>query len=266
MDTPLVITYDNNPTETTKFFIQTLEKQKWNYKLIGEGEKWEGWVTRMNAYNAFLNTLPDEKLVILSDARDVVCLRGPKAFTKGFQSFKKDIVISMELLCCGKFNPPPGYKCTQCELLTEYWKHHNITTLPDRKFVNNGLVAGKVKALKPYFNWIIEQKFTDDQLALGKYVNAFPENVALDINAILLHTSSFGVNAGIQSIHVQKNDSPTFAELFGRGAFFLHIPGCAMKGQAAIYEFVKRTLDAGASDERLSAPYKYKEPEWDEIF
>jgi hypothetical protein len=266
MDQPLIVTYDNNPTETTKFFLKTLEKNKWNYKLIGEGETWKGWTTRMDAYNTFLQTLPDDKVVILTDARDVVCLRGPKAFMKGFQSFKKEIVISMELLCCGKFDPPEDFRCVQCMPLTEYWKHHSITVLPKRKFVNNGLIAGKVSALKVYFKWIIEQKFTDDQLALGNYVNAFPELVALDTEAILLHTTSFGVNAGIQSIHIQKQDSPTFAELFGRGAFFLHIPGCINKGQAVIYDFVKKTLEAGACDATLTASYKYPEPEWDEIF
>jgi hypothetical protein len=266
MDEPLLITYDNNPTETTTFFIQTLEKNKWNYKLIGEGETWNGWTTRMTAYNTFLQSLPDDKVVVLSDARDVICLRGPKAFLKGFLSFKKDIVISMELLCCGKFDPPNEFKCVQCKPLTEYWEHHSINELPPRKFVNNGLLAGRVRSLKIYFKWIIEQNFTDDQLALGNYVNAFPDNVALDTDASLLHTTSFGVNAGIQSIHVQKNDSPTFAELFGRGAFFLHIPGAQMKGQAIVYEFVKRAIDAGASGERLSTPYNYAEPEWDEIF
>lgn len=266
MDTPLVITYDNNPTENTKFFIKTLEKQKWNYKLIGEGDIWKGWTTRMNAYNTFLNTLSDDKLVILTDARDVICCRGPKAFLEGFNSFRKEIVVSMELFCDGKLEPLSNHRAAQCKPLNEYWTHHKITVLPDRKFVNNGLVAGRVKALKVYFKWILEQKFKDDQLALGSYINTFPDHIALDTNAVLLHTSVFGVNAGIESIHIQKNDSPTFAEIFGRGAFFLHIPGCSSKGQALIYEFVKNNIESGACDERLSKLYNYNEPEWNEIF
>ena len=266
MEEPLVITYDNNPTENTKTFLKSLEKNKWKYNLIGEGEKWEGWITRLIAYKKCLATIPDEQLVVLSDARDVLCLRGPKAFTKGFNSFNKDIVVSMELLCNGHFDQNPDLCYTLCRPLTEYWKHHSITKLPDRKYANNGLVAGRAKALKTYFDWVFENKYTDDQLALGLYINKYPDLVGLDINANLLHSSTFGVNAGIQSIHIQKQDSPTFAELFGRAAFFLHVPGCNGKGQAVVYEYVKRMVDAGASDAHLSAPYKYKEPEWDEIF
>jgi len=37
MDTPLVLTYDNAPTDATRRFIRTLEKNDWEYTLVGEG-------------------------------------------------------------------------------------------------------------------------------------------------------------------------------------------------------------------------------------
>jgi len=264
--TPLVITYDNNPNENTYLFIKTLKSNEWDFTLLGENDIWEGWPTRMKAYRQYLNTLPEDKVVVLSDARDVVCLRGSKAFMKGFASYKRDLVVCMELTCCGQFDVPEKFRCVQCTPLTRYWAFHGITDLPHRKFVNNGLLAGKVKAIKTLLEWSLEQKFTDDQLALGSYVNTFPDRVALDTRAHLLHTTSFGFNAGIQSIHVQKEDSPTFAELFGRGAFFLHMPGVGGKGQKVIYNTVSKLIEEGIHDRELRAPYGYAEPEWDEIF
>lgn len=266
MDTPLVISYDNAPTDNTNYFIKTLESQGWDYRIVGTGETWEGWPTRMRAYSKILGTLPEGKVVILTDARDVVCVRSPKAFMDGFRTFKKDMVVSMELLCGGIINNPTDSVRSQCKPLTNYWKHYNITNLPARRYVNNGLVAGKAKALKEFMDWIIEHTFQEDQLGLGNYVDRFPERAALDVDAELLHTTTFGVNAGILSIHVQKHDSPTFAEFFGRGAFFLHIPGIQNKGQAVIYEYVKKMIDAGARCTLLSGAYNYKEPIWDEIF
>ena len=263
---PLLVAYDNEPNDNTRYFIKTLETRGWSYKLIGLGEKWEGWPTRMRAYRDFLCTLDDEQLVVLSDARDVVCVRGPKAFLKGFNTFKKDMVVSMELLCDTMLNPPADWGFNQCIPLTAYWRHYNVTTLPHRKFVNNGLVSGRVKALKACLNWIIDNNYTHDQFGLGNYMNTFPDRVAADINADILHTTNFGVNAGINSIHIQKHDSPTFAELFGRGAFFIHMAGLGAAGQRIMYKFVSIMLDAGSCDSLLRDPYKYSEPEWDEVF
>ena len=113
--------------------------------------------------------------------------------------------------------------------------------------------------------WIIENKFTDDQLGICKYAVTFPERIELDIHAVLLHSSTFGVNAGIQSIHIQKQDSPTFAELMGCGAFFLHIPGNKNKGQFHIYNMVKMILEKYSSN-HLLALYNYPIPAWNEVF
>jgi hypothetical protein len=37
-------------------------------------------------------------------------------------------------------------------------------------------------------------------------------------------------------------------------------------GQCVIYNYVKSMVNTGASNDILCEPYKYKEPEWDEIF
>jgi hypothetical protein len=267
---PIVVTYDNNPNEYTKRFISTLEANRWEYVVIGKGDEWKGFLTRVVAYEAFLKTLPAEKLVILSDARDVLCIRSPHAFVDAFRSFKKDLVVSMELLCNGKFSVDDSYKSQVCVPLKNYWKHYNITSMPARKFVNAGLVAGTVSALLHVLQYVqkymVVNNTTNDQSAFGNYINEFPERVACDVEASLLHTSVFGVNAGIQSIHLQKEDSPTFAELFGRGAFFLHIPGMTAKGQKVVYEQVCNVIDLGITDTQLRKPYGYAEPAWNEIF
>ena len=91
----LVITYDNAPTASTKFYLESLKKKRWQFESIGEGEKWFGFVTRMKAYKERLETVEDQEIVILTDARDVFCLRSPRAFERAFSSFQKDMVVSM---------------------------------------------------------------------------------------------------------------------------------------------------------------------------
>lgn len=260
--TTLVVSYDNCPTDNTLFFKKTLETNGWAYKLIGEGEEWKGFETRVTAYNNFLKTLEPTTIVVLSDARDVVCVRGPKAFLEGWKTFQKDIVVSMELFCDTKTDVPDDYKGGQCVSLTNYWKSCGITHLPPRKFVNAGLIAGRANELCRWLQWTLDNNYKDDQLALGNYMNTYPERIATDTSARLLHSSTFGVNAGMQKIFLQSDDAPTLAELYGRGAFFLHIPGCSAKGQATVYKDVCTILNLGLSDKKLRTGYSYGEPPW----
>ena len=263
--TPLVVSYDNNPTANTEFYMSTLKSHGWNSVFIGKGEEWRGFIARIRAYAKTLETIDDSQIVVVTDARDVICIRDSEAFMEGFREFKRGIVVSMELMCGGNFEVSDDYKNVQCVPLTRYWKARGLMP-PMRKFVNAGLVAGSVKALKQMYAWILENGFTDDQYAIGSYMNTFPDRVAADTDAILLHTTNFGVNAGIQSIHIQKNDSPTLAELYGRGAFFLHIPGMTGTGQSVIYETVRNIVSHGVKGQQLSRVYGYKEPAWNELF
>jgi len=264
---PLIISYDNAPTEATKLFIETLKTNKWDYKMIGEGDQWNGLITKIHGYLKFMKTLHPDQLVILSDARDVLCVRRPKAFKKGFETFGKDIVVSMEIFCDGKMVPPSedATNMAQCYPLTKYWKHHGILP-PDRKFVNSGLMAGKVASLIEMCEWILTKGFINDQLGVGRYMVEFPDKVATDCDAVLLHSTTFAISSGIYDIRLQSRDSPTFAELMGRSAFFLHFPGNALKGQGVLYKLVSSIVKSGVNSSVLTAPYGWEEPDWDEEF
>lgn len=259
---PLVITYDNAPTENTKFYINTLKNNKWDYVLIGKDEKWEGWITRSNAYMNILKTLPSNKIVLLTDARDVICCRSSHAFMDAFRSFSSDLVVCMELICDSRLARESDYVGMQCHSLRNYWKYHSIQ-VPKRKYVNNGLIAGKVSKLIEMLQYGIDNKHIDDQFSLGSFVNKYPACIATDSDADIFHTSCFGAFSGLLDINLQKTDSPTFAELFGRAAFFLHIPGMeCIKGAKVVYRTVKALIESGIHDTLLRDGYEYPEPSW----
>jgi hypothetical protein len=93
-----------------------------------------------------------------------------------------------------------------------------------------------------YFDWVIERGYTEDQPALGKFMNQFPDLVDTDINNQFFHNSTYGVN-GSTSTYKQWQDSPSLAELTGSGAFFLHIPGLSgSKGQSKVYNLVRKLI------------------------
>jgi len=261
---PLLISYDNKPNEYTHNLIKSLDQQKWNYKMVGEGDVWNGVITKFHGYKDYLETLDNDIVVILSDARDVLCVRSPHRFMEGFNSFNADIVVSMEQFCGGKFNlDTTTHYCSQCMPLDAYWKYHNITPLPNNKFVNSGLICGKVGALKTFLEWSLSNKYKDDQYALGCYMNKFPNRVRADYELKLLHTTTFGAFSGMKDIHIQATDAPQLAEILGRKAFFLHIPGIAWHpGQRILYNTINDLIKDDTNDESFRRDYNYSEPEW----
>ena len=251
---PLVISYENNfkDNKNSKLFKQTLNNNNWKYIFIGEGKKWYGFIDRINGYSSYLKTLPSEKIVILSDARDVFCLREPTTFIdhlNNVTNIDKKIIISSEifLVCEMDWNDEQINEAIKKQPdffwqgihMKKFWNYHNkLDNLPLRKYLNAGLIVGKVKNLINSFEWILNNNFSDDQLAFSTFTNENPELVHLDYEAEITHTSGFGVNGGFYDVK-QKNDSPTLSELCGMSCYFLHLPGLTcIKGQNYIYEII----------------------------
>ena len=111
-----------------------------------------------------------------------------------------------------------------------------------RKYVNAGLIAGKASDLIHFYNWALEHKYTDDQKALGAYMNSFPQNVFADFEDELLHTSNSGANFGLHT-KAQIKDSFNIAELCGFKAFFIHLPAKGSKGQVYIYNQIYKVIE-----------------------
>lgn len=260
---PLVVGVETNPNnENTYNFVQTLINNDWDYEIIGINKPWKGFVSKIEYFEEYLKTLSPEKIVVLSDTRDVFCVRSPKHFINAFQKFQKPLLVSLEIFCQGQPDDSAvkdSKNIWQCVPINQYWKHQTIKpTL--RRYVNSGLIVGKTKDLLEHYNWIHTTNWKDDQAALGDYMNNFPDKVAADINADVLHTSGFGVNAAAATKN-QWYDSPSFAELTGKLNFFLHIPGAInSKAQKKIYNITKKLIsDYNVSNAWLCEGYDYDE-------
>jgi len=243
---PLVIGNDMN-LENGSSFLNSLTKHNWEYAILSSDKKWQ-------AYTSFLKTLPDDKPVVISDTRSVLCCRTSKQFLQGVQ--KHNIIVSMDILCHGKFES--DVTRGQCIPLTKYWKEQKRDKIPLRKFVDGGLIYGKASSFRKLFAWASTQPASSDQVLYANYMNAFPNEVYADDTAEILHSSTYALNGGLCSYQNQIQDSPTFAELFGHGAFFLHIPSLEDNGQNTIYKYVKALSNLG-TNASLLLPNNYPE-------
>ena len=143
--------------------------------------------------------------------------------------------------------------------LDKYWQYYNKTNdLPIRKYVNAGLIVGRVKNLKNAFKWIIDNNYNDDQLGFANYTNNHPELVHLDCEANILHTSTGFCSGCLYNYDIQSKDTPTFTELFGMSSYFLHIPGANIsKGQKYIYDVIYKLLKFDIVDKNMFSTYGF---------
>jgi len=245
---PLLLSYCNDNTHSnTQTFITTLDRHSWNYHILGHGEPWINFVeSRMKSYLHCLKGINPKQIVVLSDARDVFCVRNHTHFIRDFKKYNKKIVVSMELFAEGFMTYDPNKSYEQVVWIENYWKMYNIDySKVIRKFVNGGLICGYVEDLIKCYQWIIDNNYEDDQKGLGAYVNTFPDIIYADINADLLHTSGAFVGAGYIDKDIQNQDSVTFLELTGVKPFFVHIPGLQfISSQRFVYNKIKKTLDS----------------------
>ncbi len=212
----------------------SLVNKKWEHCVLGKGMKWEGWLTRTNAYITFLNTLDPEEIVVLCDAFDVLCLRSSDGFLESFQSLMRPIVIGTETCCLGNCIPPTQW------WLKEYGEIHQDT---DYKYSNGGLIAGKAEALIKMYQWGIDQKIDDDQMAIGSYINEFPSKIWLDHKQILFFNDVRGhtkYEFNKRNYSIKLNDKLI-------KPFLIHFPGVALGGSLPLSGFLnpKRMFKMG---------------------
>jgi hypothetical protein len=166
-------------------------------------------------------------------------------FINEFKSLNKPIVVSAELFAEGRVNYNPDHAYTQVEWLGPYFEHHGMSVSATdhvKKYINGGLICGYAKSLMHMHGWMVEKGYTDDQKGTAAYANAYPDNMYLDMDTQLLHTCTASVNFGLHS-SAQNDDSPSFGELFGHSAYFLHIPGLNCGGgQPILYDVVYEVI------------------------
>lgn len=252
MNNPLVITYcnkyKNTYFENTNRFIETLNFNNWDYIILGENDQWNGFITKITAVKNYLDKLiltEPNKVIVISDAHDVLCVRNSHTFIDEFKKYNKQIIVSMEVLAEGSIFYDKNKSYFQVTCLEEYFKYYNINyNIVKKKYVNGGLIAGYAKNVLDFYNWLFENNYTDDQKALGAYMNLYPELIFADTDDEVLHTTNSFIASGLHS-NIQVKESPCLSEFVGQKSFFLHFPGInASNGQKLLYNVSYQILQS----------------------
>lgn len=263
----LVVLYDTNVNnEQVRKYIKTLNHFGYNYKVVGDDE-WKGFGRKIKTLEYFLNTLPSNQVVVISDARDVFVVRDAKDLWSQYKKIANNkILVSTELGCCenARTDTPPGsFRLVNGESnklpvsdntaiqqwVSEFTKLANEKH-PNRKWKwvnpNAGLYMGKVgDLLKMYRLMNIVHDNEDDQSVLSEIILQNPNMFVLD-HLSEIFSSSFKWDPASKEIYggcyYQKataNRNGSIRNLmFNTHPFFLHFPAKHFTCYDTVYQML----------------------------
>ena len=222
-----IITYANkSDVPMLKNLIKTLESNGYKYTVLGKGEKWKGFMTKIRSCLTYTKTLPDDQIIAVVDGYDVFASGPSSEFVERYKSYGYPLVVGAETRC--------GANCVP---LKEWWNHHasRITTTT-LQYCNGGFYVGKAMDVALLLQYMLDLGIDDDQIALGTYLNRYPERAMLDTKALLVGNITPG---DFKDIDV-KGDKFVMAKT-GQSPLFIHLPGkvCDLMVRA---NYVGRTL------------------------
>lgn len=169
-----VVSYANNKNSLSDNLEASLRKYGYRYRIIGEGDKWVNFMTKIRGCYSYLKKTEEisgDDIVVICDAYDVLACDYPEILIKKFKRFQRKgrkILVGSENKCG-----------TNCIPLDKYYEYHNEPR-GRYQYANGGFYMGEKNELIKMFRYILSQGIGDDQISLCNYINQYPEKVQID--------------------------------------------------------------------------------------
>lgn len=249
---PLLVIYENDHTSPNlEKLITSMKILNYDYVILGSGDKWLGFGTKIKAYHDYFKTLDPERIVIQLDSRDVLAVNYDvqhltKKLSNEYAEILEDkIIISAEahIIIGASFTNKPFSLIDKHTLKRKrrthdlsFTVHHrpewtNIFNKMDKinkiNKINSGMILGKAKNFIKIYDIVDIDYPEDDQLMLYELYFIKPELFLIDSNNIFfknyIHTSKLDKYYG---------DVPC--------CYFIQTPGKYWYAYNEIYEKITR--------------------------
>ena len=141
----------------------TAKKWGYNYKILGLGQKWEGFQTKINLIIDYSKRCRQDRLLCIVDSYDLVIAGPPLELISKYYATERKIVVGTEDIC--------GPNC-------------HITGIPVKNtrkpYINGGFVMGRACDIHILYKNVFELCSYDDQVGISRYAEKYPEMFDLD--------------------------------------------------------------------------------------
>lgn len=239
------ITYCNKKNEHSLNFEKSFRKFHHKYKILGQGEKWNGFMTKIKAYHKYLSKQKNDNsqmIVVLIDCYDVIACSD--LFYSKLKSINLNKILVSSQQDCKDYN---------CIELKNWWKENLPKKQKNNHYANSGFILGTVSNVLDLLNFMIldnKNGEQDDQMSLCKYIEKYPNKIDIDINSAIIATvlpldfhkytiqKKIGSLTEKQIINIETRNYPSF----------IHTPGMACDGLIRKEYFTKAILQPTLRD------------------
>ena len=189
-----IITYENTNHDHLEFLKKSARKHGWkNIKVLGNGQMWKGFGTKIFECKRYLETLDKNDIAIIIDARDVIINGSPDDFVRKIIEFniQDKVLFSAEGGCCPE--DKNQYKPMIVTQEERQFMEDKQTNGPF-KYLNAGMLVGKVKNIIDIYPYDMTHEEQDDQNAAVKYWYRNPHKIELNYNEEIFSNATWSIN------------------------------------------------------------------------
>lgn len=128
-------------------------KQHPDIVVLGFGTKWKGFIQKANVIQEYLNTLPDNELVVIIDGFDSY-IKKTRGLRQEFENMNCKLLVS-------------SHKSSFPKIIDDYVAKRIFVDCKDNYIANSGLCMGYVEYLKLMWREIANGLSNDDQRNLN---------------------------------------------------------------------------------------------------
>lgn len=163
------------------------QRYGWEYKILGKGQKWTGFLNYQRWVLEELMSMPSDELVMITDTYDALVQRTPAEAETIFRTeFTAPIVVGAEAACTTGstcYEPAPSICAPQNQPVM--WP-------------NTGCMVGEVQDLIELFEFAVAHHFNDDQRAAGVYWANNCHKLELDRDSKLVYNWAYGLEGDVK--------------------------------------------------------------------
>ena len=183
-----LITYENTKHPNLEWLKRTAAKYGWpSVTVLGQGDEWKGFGTKIFSYTKYIESLPENDVVVVVDARDVLVNGTVDQFLKEFETLPYySLLVSAEFGCCSPGDP-------KVEAETRRWVE-SLSPNNMNRFLNSGMIAGRAKTFQQIYPFGMTRYDEDDQNSMTNYWIKNPNDIVLDYDETVFSNSTWSPN------------------------------------------------------------------------